>query len=121
MEFELLYMIQNLHTQLLDLLMVTASKIGNVGIVWIAMALALMLTKQSRRCGVLMLVSMALCLLFGNLFLKNLIARDRPCWLDPSVPLLIPSPMIIRFHRDIPCMVLRLQRLYFCTIGAQES
>lgn len=92
MEFEILYAIQNLHTQLLDLIMITVSKIGNVGMVWIAMALALMLSAKSRRCGFLMLVSMAICLLFGNVFLKNLIARERPCWIDLSVPLLIPNP-----------------------------
>lgn len=92
MEFEILYAIQNLHTQLLDLIMITVSKIGNVGMVWIAMALALMLSAKSRRCGFLMLVSMAICLLFGNVFLKNLIARERPCWIDSSVPLLIPNP-----------------------------
>lgn len=92
MEFEILYAIQNLHTQLLDLIMITVSKIGNVGMVWIAMALALMLSAKSRRCGFLMLVSMAICLLLGNVFLKNLIARERPCWIDLSVPLLIPNP-----------------------------
>lgn len=30
--------------------------------------------------------------LVGNVCLKNLIARPRPCWLDDSVKLLIPIP-----------------------------
>ena len=30
--------------------------------------------------------------LVGNVFLKHLIARPRPCWLDQSVPLLIAVP-----------------------------
>ena len=28
----------------------------------------------------------------GNLFLKNVIARSRPCWIEPQVPLLVPVP-----------------------------
>ena len=28
----------------------------------------------------------------GNVFLKNMVARPRPCWLDPSVQLLIAVP-----------------------------
>lgn len=92
MEFDILYAIQSMHTDLLDLLMVTISTIGDKGMVWIAMAAALMFSRKTRRCGILMLVSMFLCLLFGNGLLKNLIARDRPCWIDPSVPLLITNP-----------------------------
>jgi len=38
------------------------------------------------------LIGLALGGIVGNLFLKNLIERQRPCWLDPSVILLIPNP-----------------------------
>lgn len=31
-------------------------------------------------------------LLVGNVALKHLVARSRPCWLDPSVQLLIATP-----------------------------
>lgn len=92
LELRILYAIQGMHTDLMDLLMVTISTIGDKGMVWIAMAAALMFSRKTRRCGILMLVSMFLCLLFGNGLLKNLIARERPCWIDPSVPLLIANP-----------------------------
>ena len=39
-----------------------------------------------------MAISLVIGLLTGNLLLKNLIARDRPCWIDPSVELLIKNP-----------------------------
>ena len=39
-----------------------------------------------------MLVSMGLGLILGNGILKNLIARERPCWIDLNIPLLIPNP-----------------------------
>lgn len=92
MEFDILYALQSIHTGPLDFVMTTVSKMGDAGFVWIIMALALMLSRKSRSCGFLMLVSMAICLLFGNLFLKNLIARERPCWIDPSVQLLLANP-----------------------------
>lgn len=40
----------------------------------------------------LLLVALALGVLTGNLTLKPLIARPRPCWVDESVRLLIPKP-----------------------------
>ena len=39
-----------------------------------------------------MLAGLAMGGLVGNVFLKHLIARPRPCWLDQSVPLLIAVP-----------------------------
>ena len=53
---------------------------------------ALLITKKYRRYGVLLLVRLALGVLTGNLTLKPLIARPRPCWVDESVRLLIPNP-----------------------------
>ena len=55
-------------------------------------AAALLITKKYRRYGVLLLVALALGVLTGNLTLKPLIARPRPCWVDESVRLLIPNP-----------------------------
>ena len=49
-------------------------------------------TKKYRRQGVILLAGLAAGVLVGNVCLKNLIARPRPCWLDDSVKLLIPIP-----------------------------
>ena len=38
------------------------------------------------------LISLAVGFLLGNLLIKNLVMRDRPCWLDPGIALLIQSP-----------------------------
>ena len=35
--------------------------------------------------------------LIGNLILKNLIARSRPCWIDTTIPLLVSSPSSYSF------------------------
>ena len=39
-----------------------------------------------------MLVAMAVTFIIGNLILKNLVARERPCWIDREVQLLMASP-----------------------------
>lgn len=66
--------------------------LGDGDAVWLLAAAALLITKKYRRYGVLLLVALALGVLTGNLTLKPLIARPRPCWVDESVRLLIPKP-----------------------------
>ena len=92
MEFEILYAINNMHNPILDKIMVAITSLGNAGLIWIGIAVFLLFIKKTRKCGVLMLISMALGLIFGNGILKNVIARERPCWIDSKIPLLIPNP-----------------------------
>ena len=80
------------HTAVLDVVMPVVSGLGNLGIIWIVTALVLICFKKHRAAGVTLLVALILCALIGNLGLKPLIARPRPCWVDPNVVLLIPSP-----------------------------
>ena len=92
MEFEILYAINNMHNQILDKIMVALTTLGDAGIIWIILALVLICIKKTRRCGVLIILSLVTGLILGNGILKNLIARSRPCWIDQSIPLLIPNP-----------------------------
>ncbi len=61
-------------------------------VLWIALALIFMFTKKYRECGISMGAGMVMGLLVGNLILKNLIARDRPCWINDTIQLLIEVP-----------------------------
>ena len=92
MEFEILYAINNLHNPILDKIMVAITSLGNAGLMWIGIAIFLLFIKKTRKCGFLMLISMILGLIIGNGFLKNVLQRQRPCWLDSNIPLLIPNP-----------------------------
>ncbi len=91
-EFEWLYALQDIHNPILDKIMVVVSTIGNAGIFWILVGLLLLIPKRYRKGGLQMLMAMALAFIVGNLILKNVIARERPCWIDPSVALLVASP-----------------------------
>lgn len=92
MEFEILYAINTIHNPILDKIMVAITTLGDAGIFWIILAIGMICIKKTRRCGILMLLSMITGLILGNGILKNIIARPRPCWVDPNIQLLIPNP-----------------------------
>ena len=79
-------------TLFLDPLMIGVSALGNGGAIWLLTAAVLLLFRKTRKCGTLMLLSMAACFLLGNLCIKNLVQRPRPCQIDTAVALLIPVP-----------------------------
>lgn len=92
MEFSILYQIQEWHQPILDSVMVFASTIGNSGAVWILFGLILAVMPKYRKAGVWMLIAMLLSFLIGNVLLKNIVGRQRPCWLVPEIALLIENP-----------------------------
>lgn len=96
-EFDLLYAIQNMHSPILDKIMIALSTIGNAGIFWMALAVIFFITKKYRKLGINMAIAMALTYIVGNLILKNAIARQRPCWIDTDVVLLVKSPKDFSF------------------------
>lgn len=93
LDFSILYGIQaHLRCGFLDFLLPKITWLGNAGLIWLIVAGLLLLTKKYRRTGVVLLAGLAVGFLIGNLALKPLVARPRPCWLDGSVSLLIPVP-----------------------------
>ena len=92
MELQILHMIQNLHRDWLNPIMIAFTNIGEAGICWIVLSVVLAIIPRTRKCGLTMMLSMAVTFLIGNIFLKNIIARPRPCAVDNSVSLLIPFP-----------------------------
>lgn len=84
---ELLVAIQGLHMSWLDPIVSFYTKLGDAGLLWIALSLAMLFHKPTRKAGVLALCAMILGLIVTNLTIKPLISRPRP-WLDwPIVPL----------------------------------
>lgn len=92
MEFRILYMLQELRTPLVDGLMVFITSLGDHGWFWLCLGVMLASYPRTRALGVCMLVSIAVGFLLGNVLLKNLVARQRPCWLDPAINLLVRVP-----------------------------
>ena len=96
-EFAFLYLLQDMHTPVLDKIMLFFTRMGNFCLPWLAISVILLCFKKTRPCGVAILLSLLMKELTGNLALKNLVARERPCWIDTAVPLLIKSPSSYSF------------------------
>lgn len=97
-DWSILYGIQeHIRCAFLDAVMPVITLLGDAGIVWIIAALAMMFTKKLRRTGVIMAIGLVVGVLIGNLLLKNLMARERPCWLDESVLMLVKVPKDFSF------------------------
>ena len=65
--------------------------LGNKGTIWLVLALMLTISKKYRKYGIAMFAALAVGALIGNVMLKPLVARSRPCWLE-TVELLIRNP-----------------------------
>ena len=92
MELSFLYSLQALHNPALDKVMIFFTNLGEYGAVWILTAILLLCFQKYRRYGALMLVSLLVTFLIGEIGLKNLIMRERPLVADPTVQQLIPLP-----------------------------
>lgn len=97
LEFSILYFIQGLHTPFLDRFMTAVTSLGDKGWFFIVLGIILFCFKRTRKMGAAVLLSLAAGGLIGNVVLKNLVMRDRPCWIDESVRLLIQNPKDFSF------------------------
>lgn len=92
-EFQVLDFIQlNLRSPLLDKLMVIFTYLGSAGFIWILIALILFVSNKSKKYGIAMMVSLLLCLIIGNITLKPIVDRIRPCDVNTAINLLIKHP-----------------------------
>lgn len=91
-EYGVLQLIQQMHSDILNKIMIFITSLGNGGMVWIILAIALLLFKSTRKCGITVLVALIFQLLLGNILLKNIFSRLRPFYDYPTVKLLIDKP-----------------------------
>ena len=75
----------------MDFLMPKVTALGNGGAVWLLASVGLIASKKYRKYGITMLAALIAGVLVGNVFLKHLIARPRPCWQE-SITMLIANP-----------------------------
>ena len=91
MEFSILYNIPR--TSILDEIFLFFTQLpGAIGQLWLIMGIALLIFKKTRKTGAAVLVSFVGVLLFGELFLKHVVTRLRPCQIDQSFVLLVDRP-----------------------------
>ena len=92
-DFSVLDWIQsNLRNDVLDFIVPRITFLGNAGLIWILLTLVCVGVKKWRKCGLTMAAALLTGLLVGNIILKLLAARDRPCWVSPPEVMLIAVP-----------------------------
>ena len=91
MELSFLYAIPR--TQILDSIFLIITKIaGSYGQLWVVVGLALLIPKKTRWTGIAVLISYVGVYIFGQMILKNLISRPRPCQVDQAFEMLVARP-----------------------------
>lgn len=91
-EFSILYALQEIHNPILDKIMLFITSLGDDGLFWIAIGVICLVFKKHRKMGLQLLISMLCTFILGNLIIKNLVARPRPCDIDTAVTLLLSRP-----------------------------
>lgn len=103
-DFPILYFIQdNLINPFCNWLMPVLSFVGEGGIIWICTAVVLMFFKKYRACSIIMIAAMLAGFFIGELALKNIIGRVRPCYVDLTVNMLVERPVSYSFPSGHSC------------------
>ena len=82
----------NLRTAFGDAVLPVISRLGNAGVIWIVLCLALLLFRKTRKAGIAVAFALIVDLIVTNGILKPLVDRVRPFALNPSVQLLTTPP-----------------------------
>jgi len=93
----LIFIQSNMRNEFMDWIMPIVSALGNWGLIWFVIAIILLFFKEYRKYGLIIIASIVLCGLIGNIGLKNIVGRLRPCDIDQSMDLLIARPTDFSF------------------------
>ncbi|MDE6519127.1 MAG: phosphatase PAP2 family protein [Ruminococcus sp.] len=91
------YVREHLRNGFLDNIMPIVTMCGDMGIFWVAVALIISAKKKYKQCSITMLIGMIVGVLIGNFVVKNIVQRDRPCWIIDIENMLIANPKDFSF------------------------
>ncbi|MCH5251732.1 MAG: phosphatase PAP2 family protein [Lachnospiraceae bacterium] len=97
LDYTVLDMFLDIRNPVLTPIMKLFTIMGEGGAVWIVTAVLLLLFRQTRKVGITVALALIFCLLAGNVLLKNVIARPRPCWRHQEIEMLIAEPKDFSF------------------------
>lgn len=96
-DYTVLEVFQHIHADVLTVLFRFFTLIGEGGAIWIILGMILFAQKDKRKYGVIVFLSLILCLVFVNGVLKHAVVRPRPCWRHSEVEMLISVPKDFSF------------------------
>lgn len=93
MDNNILQFIQiNMRSSIMDKIMSLITGLGNGLTIWMLIGVILVISKKYRRYGIMVIISLVLCFIVGNLSLKPLVARVRPFDVKPLLDGLLIIP-----------------------------
>ena len=116
----LFYVQDNLRNDALNDIVVWFTSLGNAGLIWVLLIAALITYKGTRKEGLGCAISLVLCFIVVNLFLKNAVARVRPydameqirCLVGPQADYSFPSGhTAIAFAASVPVFIISSKKL----------
>lgn len=100
----------------LDILMTIITAMGNLGLIWIIIAVALLLDKPYRLIGYIVIFTLVVSTIVGEGIIKHIVRRVRPCNQQNNVSLLIRKPISYSFpsgHTVSSFAVAEVLSMYF--------
>lgn len=88
----ILKILSNKHTPTLNKIMIAITTSGNYGYVWFALAIPLIIANKSRSTGLTVVLAMLITGLSGEVTIKHIVGRVRPCSREFGKDLLIKHP-----------------------------
>lgn len=70
---------ENMRSEIMDKIMPFITSLGEFGLIWIILTAALLIIPKTRKCGITMAIALVSGLLIGEVAMKNIIGRVRPC------------------------------------------
>jgi undecaprenyl-diphosphatase len=93
MDNSILYFIQiNMRSDILDKIMPLITSLGNGLTIWALIGVILVVKREYRKYGIMVILALILCFIIGNLTLKPLVARIRPFNAAPLLDVLLIKP-----------------------------
>lgn len=90
--------IQNhMRNDILSPVFIGITSLGNGGMIWITASLLLLISKKTRKVGIMALAALMLSVLIDNVILKNVVGRTRPYEVIPELTSLIGAPSDFSF------------------------
>lgn len=91
------FMTQYYHHHLMNEVMKFISMCGDFGMSWLIVILITNMIDQTRSMSIDMLIALIVATIIGQVTIKSIVRRKRPCHTYPEVPLLITTPSDLSF------------------------
>lgn len=109
-----------LHTPLLNKIMITTSALGSKGIIWFSLCIIFLIYKPWRMMGANIIVGLVIAHIAGELIIKHVVCRIRPCHKLEDDELIVKRPRYYSFpsgHTTSSFAVLAVVTFYYWPIA----